>query len=69
STEGTCTHGTYPIHVVSTRTVLDARASVSFARNQNVRLVVKNTGHGFGGKPSGRGSLSVQTHLLSEMAF
>ncbi|CUS10131.1 unnamed protein product [Tuber aestivum] len=69
STDGTCTQGTYPIYVVSTRTVRDVQVSVNFARNQNLRLVVKNTGHDFGGKSSGRGSLSVRMNLLNEMAF
>ncbi|RPA98382.1 FAD-binding domain-containing protein [Choiromyces venosus 120613-1] len=69
ATSGTCTQGTYPVYVVSARTVRDVQASVNFARNQNLRLVVKNTGHDFAGKSSGRGALSVRTHLLNEMAF
>ncbi|KAK8021317.1 hypothetical protein PG990_006455 [Apiospora arundinis] len=44
-----------------------ARAiAVNFARNKGIRLVVKNTGHDFGGRSVGAGSLSVWVHNMKE---
>lgn len=43
--------------------------AVNFARNQNLRLVVKNTGHDFNAKSTGGGALSVWTHYLNEISY
>ncbi|RPA98388.1 hypothetical protein L873DRAFT_1844272 [Choiromyces venosus 120613-1] len=69
ATSGACTQGTYPVYVVSARTACNVQTSVNLLRNPSLRLVVKNTGHDFAGKSSGKGALSVRTHLLNEMAF
>lgn len=58
-----CTQGGYPVYVVNVTTAAHVQAVVNFARNQNVRLVVKNTGHDLSGKSLGAGSLSVWTHV------
>lgn len=68
-TFGNCTQGTYPIYVVNARSVWDVQSAVNFARNLNLRLVVKNTGHDFAGKATGRGSLSIRTHLFDDILF
>lgn len=44
-------------------TVADIQAGVKFAREQQVRLVIKNTGHDMSGKSLGGGSLSIWTHV------
>ncbi|KAF8254011.1 FAD/FMN-containing isoamyl alcohol oxidase-like protein MreA [Wilcoxina mikolae CBS 423.85] len=62
-----CTIGTYPRYVVKAETVEDVQAGVNFARMNNVRLVIKNTGHDFMGKSTGAGSLSIWTHLFKEI--
>lgn len=49
--------------------VAHVQLAVNFARNQNIRLVVKNTGHCYLGKSSGAGSLSVWTHNLKDIKF
>jgi hypothetical protein len=54
-----CTQGGYPVYIVNVSTAAHVQAAVNFARNQNVRLVVKNTGHDLSGKSLGAGSLSV----------
>ena len=59
----TCTQGGYPVYVVNVSTAAHVQAAVNFARNQNIRLVVKNTGHDLSGKSLGAGSLSVWTHV------
>jgi FAD/FMN-containing dehydrogenase len=65
----TCTRGGYPIYVVNVTTVAQIQLAVNFARNQNVRLVVKNTGHDFLGKSAGAGALSVWTHHLKDLEY
>ncbi|KAA8910824.1 hypothetical protein FN846DRAFT_938100 [Sphaerosporella brunnea] len=63
-----CTLGGYPIYVVNARNAWDVQAGVNFARNTNIRLVIKNTGHDFAGKSSGSYSLSIRTHMLKDIA-
>ena len=38
---GTCTQGGFPAYVVDARTVKHVQAAVNFARNRNLRLVIK----------------------------
>lgn len=45
-----CTLGGYPVYVLTARNPRDVQAGVNFARNHNIRLIVKNTGHDFAGK-------------------
>ncbi|KAI5776430.1 hypothetical protein EDC01DRAFT_636804 [Geopyxis carbonaria] len=66
---GTCSVGGYPVRVVNAQNARDVQAAVNFARNANVRLVVKNTGHDFAGKSSGAGALSIRTHAMKEIKF
>ncbi|KAK1753223.1 putative fad binding domain-protein [Echria macrotheca] len=63
---GNCTLGGYPVYVVNATTVKQVQATVNFARNKNIRLVIKNTGHDFGGRSVGAGSISLWTHHLQE---
>jgi hypothetical protein len=65
----TCTLGGSPVYVVQAKTVLDIQLAINFARNDNLRLVVKNTGHDFAGKSTGAGALSIWTHGLKDMQF
>ncbi|KAI0886801.1 FAD-binding domain-containing protein [Annulohypoxylon maeteangense] len=67
--QGNCTRGGFPEYVVNATNVRHIQAAVNFARNKNIRLIVKNTGHDFGGRSIGAGSLSVWTHHLKEMEF
>ncbi|KAK3317592.1 hypothetical protein B0T19DRAFT_435238 [Cercophora scortea] len=66
---GNCTRGGSPEYVVNATTVKHIQAAVNFARNKNIRLVVKNTGHDFGGRNTGAGSLSVWVHNLKTVEF
>lgn len=65
----TCTVGGFPEYVVNATTVAQIQLSVNFAREHNIRLVIKNTGHDFGAKSVGKGSLSIWTHHLKDAAF
>ncbi|KAF2180015.1 FAD-binding domain-containing protein [Zopfia rhizophila CBS 207.26] len=66
---GNCTLGGYPSYVINAKTVLDIQLGINFARNDGVRLVIKNTGHDFAGKSAGAGSLSLWTHNLKDITF
>ncbi|KDQ60709.1 hypothetical protein JAAARDRAFT_124199 [Jaapia argillacea MUCL 33604] len=65
----TCTQGGYPIYVVNATSVRDVQLAINFARNLNVRLVIKNTGHDFSGKSAGFASLSVRTHGFKDLTY
>ncbi|KAI2633137.1 FAD-binding domain-containing protein [Hypomontagnella submonticulosa] len=64
-----CTQGGFPAYVVNATTVRDVQIAVNFARNRNLRLVIKNTGHDFIGRSNGFGSLSIWTHYLKDFQF
>ncbi|KAG9195233.1 hypothetical protein G6011_00353 [Alternaria panax] len=64
-----CTRGGWPEYVVKTTTVRHIQLAVNFARNKNIRVVVKNSGHDFNGKSIGGASLSVWTHNLKGMTY
>ncbi|KAF2020151.1 FAD binding domain-containing protein [Aaosphaeria arxii CBS 175.79] len=66
---GGCTLGGYPSYVVKASTVLDIQLGINFARNDGVRLVVKNTGHDYTGKSAGLGALSIWTHGLKDIQY
>lgn len=66
----------FPFMTCQTTTILLTRSKVAqiqlainFARNLNLRFVVKNTGHDFAGRSSGAGAVSVWTHHLKDLAF
>ncbi|KAK3314818.1 hypothetical protein B0H66DRAFT_535705 [Apodospora peruviana] len=65
----TCTLGGYAAYSVAVIKVSQIQLALNFARNANIRLVVKNTGHDFADKSIGAGSLSVWTHKLKDIKF
>jgi hypothetical protein len=66
---GGCTLGGSPSYVVKASTVSDIQSGINFARNEWLRLVVKNTGHDFAGKSTGYSALSIWTHGLKDMEY
>lgn len=64
-----CTLGGYPTYAVAVRNVAQVQLAVNLARNLNLRLVIKNTGHDFGAKSVGMGALSIWTHNLKDIRF
>ncbi|KAI0205969.1 hypothetical protein F4808DRAFT_447869 [Astrocystis sublimbata] len=69
SPTGNCTRGGFPEYVVNATTAEHVQSAVRFAKDNNIRLVIKNTGHDFGGRSVGAGSLSVWTHYLKSAEF
>ncbi|CAI6341901.1 unnamed protein product [Periconia digitata] len=66
---GTCTLGSFPSYAVNVSSVSDVQLALNFARNANLRLVIKNTGHDYLGKSLGAGALSIWTHNLKDIDF
>ncbi|KAJ6111988.1 FAD linked oxidase N-terminal [Penicillium sp. IBT 18751x] len=64
-----CTVGGYSSYAVNVSNVAQIQLAVNFARNANLRLVVKNTGHDFNGKSTGAGALGIWTHHLKDIDY
>ncbi|KAG9258564.1 uncharacterized protein F5Z01DRAFT_670274 [Emericellopsis atlantica] len=62
-----CTLGGFPEYSVNVTTVAQIQLAVNFARSRNIRLVVRNTGHDFLGRNTGKGALSLWTHHLNDI--
>ncbi|KAF3765307.1 putative FAD-dependent isoamyl alcohol oxidase [Cryphonectria parasitica EP155] len=61
----TCELGNYVSYSINVTGVDDVVAGLNFAKENNVRLVIKNTGHDFTGKSTGKGGLALWTHYLN----
>ncbi|KAJ4195443.1 hypothetical protein NW767_009765 [Fusarium falciforme] len=64
-----CTLGNYVRYAVDVRTTSDIVNTINFARNNNIRLVIRNTGHDYNGRSTGAGALSIWTHHLKDITF
>lgn len=64
-----CTLGGFPSYAVAATDVSRVQLAVNFARNANLRLVVRNTGHDFNGRSLGEGALAIWTHKLKDIRF
>ncbi|KAL5906602.1 hypothetical protein ACKVV1_011001 [Pyricularia oryzae] len=64
-----CTLGGYASYSVNVSSVEHIQLVMKFARDTNVRLVIKNTGHDFAAKSMGAGALSIWTHNLDDIVF
>lgn len=58
-----------PSYVVNATNVAQIQLAVNFARNLNLRLIVKNKGHDFKAKSTGAGSLSIWTNALQGIQY
>lgn len=59
-----CSTDGYPAYIIEAMDEKDVQAGINFARENNIRLVIKGTGHDFPGRSSGAGSLSIWTHNI-----
>ncbi|ORY57253.1 uncharacterized protein BCR38DRAFT_461393 [Pseudomassariella vexata] len=64
-----CELGNYVSYVVNVTGAADVQAAIAFAKKNNVRLVIKNTGQDLLGKSTGKGGLSLWTHNLKSTRF
>lgn len=65
----TCTLGYYPVLVIMAKTVGHIQAGINFARENNLRLIIRNTGHDFLGRSVGWGALVINTHSFQNIKF
>lgn len=66
---GTCELGNLAQYAINVADASSVVAGIQFARKNNIRLIVKNTGHDVLGRSSGRGSLALWTHNLKSISF
>lgn len=64
-----CTLGYYGVYAILAEKHDHVKAGVDFAREHNLRLVVRNTGHDFLGRSTGWGALVINTHRFKNMTF
>ncbi|PWI69532.1 hypothetical protein PCL_01179 [Purpureocillium lilacinum] len=64
-----CTGDGYPAYVINATTARHIKLGVDFARQKNVRLVVKGTGHDYLGRSVAPGALSIWTHNLKDITY
>lgn len=64
--ESPCTLGNYVEYAVNASGPADIQAAIKFAREKNIRFVIRNTGHDYHGRSTGAGALSVWTHYLKD---
>ncbi|KAF7176450.1 hypothetical protein CNMCM7691_002768 [Aspergillus felis] len=64
-----CELGNYPSYVVNVTEASDVQGALAFAQKHNIRIVIKNTGHDYLGKSTGKGSLSLWTHNLKNREY
>ncbi|KAK0652384.1 hypothetical protein B0T16DRAFT_454755 [Cercophora newfieldiana] len=64
----TCTLGHYGVLYIKAQTVAHIQAGINFARDNNLRLIIRNTGHDFLGRSVGWGSLVINTHSFQSIS-
>jgi FAD/FMN-containing dehydrogenase len=64
-----CTLGNYVSYSVKATEAKDVTAALAFAKAENIRLLVRNTGHDFLGRSTGAGALAVWTQGLKSITF
>ncbi|KAK8070582.1 FAD binding domain protein [Apiospora hydei] len=62
-----CTTGTDAVYVINATEVSDIVEGVRFATENNIRLVIRNTGHDYLGKSTGAHSMSIWMHSFKSM--
>ncbi|KAI2613369.1 FAD-binding domain-containing protein [Hypoxylon sp. NC1633] len=65
----TCTLGFYGIYVILAQTRDHIKAGLDFARQNNLRVIIRNTGHDFIGRSTGWGALIINTHGFQDIEF
>ncbi|KAL4808590.1 hypothetical protein BDV18DRAFT_150977 [Aspergillus unguis] len=64
-----CELGNYVSYAVDVSSSDDVVAAIKFAQDNNIRFVIKNTGHDYLGRSTGAGALSVWTHNLKDIEY
>ncbi|KXN80958.1 hypothetical protein AN958_06549 [Leucoagaricus sp. SymC.cos] len=64
-----CGQGDVPLYAILAESAEDIQAGVNFARDYNLRLAVKASGHDLLGRSTAKNSLLIHTHKLQSIAF
>ncbi|KAF9524365.1 FAD binding domain-containing protein [Crepidotus variabilis] len=64
-----CKQGSIPPIGVDVRSPADIQAAIRFAKANNLKLVVKNTGHDYQARSAGRGAFMVWTHHMKNLTY
>lgn len=62
-----CVLGTYVQYAVAIESGKDVATTLAYARQKNIRVVIRNTGHDYNGKSTGAGALAIWTHHLKNI--
>ncbi|GKT97386.1 FAD binding domain-containing protein [Colletotrichum tofieldiae] len=62
-----CLLGNYVNYAVEVTSAQDVVETINFARDNNIRFLVRNTGHDHLGRSTGAGALAAWTHKLKEI--
>ncbi|KAI5309170.1 hypothetical protein KEM55_003886 [Ascosphaera atra] len=62
-----CTLGNHVSYVVNVTEPAHITSTLAFARENNIRVVIHNTGHDFFGKSTGAGAIAIWTHHLKDV--
>ncbi|KAH6647776.1 hypothetical protein BKA67DRAFT_594693 [Truncatella angustata] len=65
--EAQCVIGTYVQYAVNVSDADQVSKAVKFAKEKNIRFVVRNTGHDYIGKSTGAGAIAVWMHNLKSL--
>jgi hypothetical protein len=65
----TCSLGTLAPYYVDVQEPSHISATLKFAREHNMRISIKNTGHDFYGRSVGPNTLAIWTHNLNSLSF
>ncbi|KAK4183730.1 hypothetical protein QBC35DRAFT_507454 [Podospora australis] len=65
----TCTLGYYGVYTITATKRAHIKAGIDFARRNNIRLIVRNTGHDFIGRSTGAGALIINTHSFQDISW
>jgi hypothetical protein len=60
-----CTEGNYVSYAVKVQSFDNAQKTLAFAQKNNIRLLIRNTGHDYNDKSTGAGALSIWTQDLN----
>ena len=64
-----CTLGNIAVYAIDVDSASTVMAGLKFAREKNIRLSIKNTGHDYIGRSNGQGSLALWMHNLKNISF
>jgi len=65
----TCTLGYYPVLAIIAKSTKHIQEGIKFATKNNLRLIIRNTGHDFLGRSVGWGALVINTHSFQDIKF